>query len=153
MSFSGEILNMEPNKIYFVRAFAVSAYGVSYSSEIMIETWMPMLDVTIMSKTNVSILVKTNCSLRSGAIKLRGLLISTVPGSIIGSQNTIAMSLASEAGSVTHNVLNLTQNTRYYITAYASTINGISYSNQESVYTNGVPNHIVRIATHINNNE
>lgn len=139
MSFSGEILNLESNKIYFIRAFAVSAYGVSYSSEITIETWVPMLDIIIMSKTNASILVKTDCSLRFGAIKSRGLLVSTVPGGTIGDQNTVAIPLANEIGFSTHNVLNLIQNTRYYITAYASSINGISYSDQESVYTNGVP--------------
>ncbi len=125
------------NTTYYVRAYATNSQGTSYGSQVSFTTLdITTPTVTTAAVTNISFTTATaggNVTSDGGAtIIQRGVCFST-------SQNpTTANNIVTATGttgSFTCNLSGLTDNTTYYVRAYAINSQGTSYGSQVSFTT------------------
>jgi uncharacterized protein (TIGR02145 family) len=140
-NFSSAIASLTPSTNYYARAYATNSVGTGYGNEITFTTGaviLPTLTTTAVSgiTTNSAISGGTITADGGGTITARGVVWST-------SQNpTITLTTKTidgiGTGSYTSNLTNLTQNTTYYIRAYATNSAGTVYGNEISFRTNSI---------------
>ena len=138
-TFTTDITGLSPNTKYFIRSYATNIAGTSYGEEISFTT---SINISIPTLSTVSISAIGNATAQSGgnissanngAIISRGVVWSTSP--------TPAISLTSKTSdgnginSYVSNITGLTQNTRYYVRAYATNSAGTAYGNELSFTT------------------
>ncbi len=136
-SFSCAVSGLTDNTTYYVRAYATNSQGTSYGSQVSFTTLdITTPTVTTAAVTNISFTTATaggNVTSDGGAtIIQRGVCFST-------SQNpTTANNIVTATGttgSFTCNLSGLTDNTTYYVRAYAINSQGTSYGSQVSFTT------------------
>lgn len=140
-NFSSAMANLTPSTNYYARAYATNSVGTGYGNEITFTTGavvLPTLTTTTVSgiTTNAAVSGGTITADGGGTITARGVVWST-------SQNptivvTTKTSDGTGTGSYTSNLTNLTQNTTYYLRAYATNSAGTSYGNEISFRTNSI---------------
>ena len=128
-SFVSYLTQLDPNTIYYVRAYATSVTGVGYGNQVSFITnpiAVPVLTTTeIASITQISsesggIIMTEN----GGSITARGVCWSTAPAPTISDSKT---SDGSGIGTFSSTLIGLTQNTTYYVHAYATNSAGTGY--------------------------
>ncbi len=136
-SFTSNLINLTENTTYYVRAYATNEKGTSYGEEKSFKTLEITLPAVATSNiTNIKVSSAT-CggnvtSDGNGTVTARGVCWSTSPNPTINDNKT---SDGSGTGSFTSNLINLTENTTYYVRAYATNEKGTSYGEEKSFKT------------------
>lgn len=137
-NFSSAIFNLTPSTNYYVRAYATNSVGTGYGNEITFTTSavvLPTLSTTVITgiTTNSAISGATITNDGGGTITARGVVWSTTQNPTIAL--TTKTTDVTGIGSFSSNLSNLTQNTTYYIRAYATNSAGTVYGNEISFTT------------------
>jgi hypothetical protein len=134
-SYNSTLTNLLPNTSYFVRAYATNnagtAYGITYSFttfNLPTVTTTPISSITT-SSANSGGAVTTN---GGSAVSAWGVCWSTSPNPTLA--NSFVTNTANSAG-FSSAINGLTQNTTYYVRAYATNSMGTAYGNQETFTT------------------
>ena len=135
-TFASAITGLTQNEKYYVRAYATNSKGTSYGEQKEMTTIEGLPSVTTNSITNVtatSAVCGGNVTSDSGYnVTVRGVCWSTNQNPTIDNPHT---SNGNGTGTFTSNITGLSNNTKYYVRAYATNSNGISYGEQKSFQT------------------
>lgn len=141
-TFTCNMSNLEPNNVYYVRAYATNNRGTAYGEQKQFTTNSGLPTVTINTVTNITATSATcggSVSDNGGfAVTDKGLVWST---SQYPTLNDNHVSLGSGNAPFTGSMTNLTIGTTYYVRAYAINSQGTSYSSTQRTFTtgNGLP--------------
>ena len=131
-TFTSNITALNPNTLYYVRAYATNKAGISYGNEILFSTLIPTMP-TLSSTSVISNITQTTAT--SGgtisddggsAITMRGVCWSTSTNPTISNSKTTD---GTGTGSFTSNLTGLTAGVTYYVRAYAMNLYGTAYGN------------------------
>ena len=132
VTFTSNITALNPNTLYYVRAYATNKAGISYGNEILFSTLIPTMP-TLSSTSAISNITQTTAT--SGgtitddggsAITMRGVCWSTSTNPTISNSKTTD---GTGTGSFTSNLTGLTAGVTYYVRAYAMNLYGTAYGN------------------------
>ncbi len=132
-NFTSSIANLTPSTNYYARAYATNSVGTGYGNEITFTTGavvLPTLTTTVVSG------ITTNSALSGGTITADGGAAITARGVVWSTTQNPTITLTTKTsdgtgtGSYISNLTNLTQNTTFYIRAYATNSAGTTYGNQ-----------------------
>lgn len=134
--FDSELTNLIANVKYYVRAYATSYYGTSYGNEVEFSTQMGAPAVTTKSVTGITA-SSASCggnvtNSGGGTVSARGVCWSTSQTPTISDSHT---SDGTGVGEFTSSITGLSNNVTYYVRAYATNSNGISYGEERSFIT------------------
>jgi uncharacterized protein (TIGR02145 family) len=135
-AYSTNISGLTGGTKYYVRAYAVNAFGIAYGQELEFTTAFGVPLVT----TNTALVATINTIQGGGnvteaggsTVTERGLAYSTTPNPTI-SNGKIAS--GSGLGAFTATITGLNSNTTYYIRAYAINSSGTGYGNEVTFTT------------------
>ena len=136
-TFSHNISNLQNNVRYYFRAYTKTNYGIIYGEEKSFTTAEITLPAVATSNiTNIKVSSAT-CggnvtSDGNVTVTARGVCWSTNPNPTINDNNT---NNGSGTGNFTSNLTNLTENTTYYVRAYATNEKGTAYGEEKSFKT------------------
>ena len=138
--FTTEMTDLAPNTMYYVRAYAVTLDGTTYSEELSFTTRDGIPEVS----TNVVTNIIGNRAICGGTVidnggldvSARGVCWSLSSNPIISDNHTID---GDSLGDFTSNITGLIPNTTYYVRAYASTSQGTGYGEEVSFTTLDIP--------------
>ena len=140
-SFTGTLEGLNPNTVYYVRAYAVSDNGLAYGNEVNFTTLSGIPLVTTTEVTNV-----TGSSALCGGtvtdgggldITARGVCWSTSHNPTLSDSHTTD---GTGTGDFVSTLTGLSTSTTYYVRAYATTAQATSYGEEMSFTTmNGIP--------------
>ena len=137
-SFASSISNLTENTVYYVRAYATNETGTAYGEQ---KTFTTLHDVTLPTvitnnvtniTTNSATTGGTVSSSGNGTVSARGVCWSTSQNPTINNSHTAD---GSGIGGFTSNITGLTENTTYYVRAYATNDAGTSYGEQKTFIT------------------
>jgi uncharacterized protein (TIGR02145 family) len=142
-SWVSELVELQPQTVYYVRAYATNSVGTVYGNQQNFTTFDGLPILTTTTATSITATTATsggNITSDGGfAVTARGMVWST-------SQNpttTSNMGMTSNGtgiGTFTSNLIGLTQSTTYYVRAYATNSVGTTYGSQQSFTTqDGLP--------------
>jgi hypothetical protein len=133
-SFTGSLTGLNPNTLYYVRAYATNSEGTGYGNEVTFTTGGITLTTTAASAvTAISATSGGNITNNGGyAVTARGVCWSILHAPTTADSKT---SDGSGNGVFTSSLTGLTANTTYYIRAYATNAMGTSYGNEVSFTT------------------
>ncbi len=134
-SFTSNITGLTPNTNYYVRAYAINEEGIGYGNQVVFTTLtVPTVITTAVSDISYTTATSGgNVTNDGGApVTTRGVCWSTSQNPTISDSHT-TNGLGN--GSFISNITGLTQNTTYYIRAYATNSVGTAYGNQVSFNT------------------
>ena len=154
-SFTANVTDLTAGTVYYVRAYAINAIGLSYGSSKSIRTHdtIPEVTTTVPSQiTAISFVSGGNVLTDNGAaVTVRGVCWSTSPNPTIADNHT---SNGSGLGSYTSSIGDLECGTTYYVRAYATNSVGTAYGDTYSVTTlsTGIPEVTTNIVSDISSN-
>lgn len=134
-SFSVSITSLTPGTTYYVRAYATNSLGTSYGGEVSFTTLIaPSLTTTNASSiTSTSATTGGNVTSSGGtSVTARGVCYATTQNPTLSNLFT---SDGTGTGSFTSNLSGLSENTTYYVRAYATNSVGTSFGSQVSFTT------------------
>lgn len=140
-SFETRLCDLEPNTLYYVRAYAINNVGTAYGNELSFTTTensVPILTTDAVSSiTQTSAVAGGTITSNGGsAIEQRGVCWSTSPMPDIN-DNVINAS-AGGTGQFTCPITGLTGNRKYYVRAFATNSEGTAYGQETSFTTSPV---------------
>lgn len=147
-TFVSSLTAPTPNTLYYVKAYATNSVGTTYGNQITFSTLTAatLPTVTTTSVTNITQTTATsggNVTSDGGAtVTVRGVCWSISSNPTIASSHTTN---GSGTGAFVSNLTGLTQNTLYYIKAYATNSVGTAYGNEVTFTT--LPNPILPTVT------
>ena len=131
-SFTSSMTNLEPNTTYYVRAYAKSAAGTAYGSQIKFATMSGLPTVNTHTVTSISAhsAVGGGEVLDDGGYPVvrRGVCYSTTPDPTLSDAHTTD---GAGLGVFVSQLTNLTSGTSYYYRAYATNGVGTVYGEQK----------------------
>jgi len=131
-----EILNLEKNTDYSIRAFAKNSVGISYGNELSFRTNGTLPELTTLNVNNIgSTIARCEAEVLSDggfAITSRGVCWNTSNNPTI---NDFKTEEGSEIGSFISNMTGLNIKTTYYVRSYATNSEGTNYGNELSFQT------------------
>ena len=131
-SFQSVLSGLSPNTIYYVRAYATNSKGTAYGEEVTFKTLEEII-ITLPTVTTLSVTEITETSAVVGGevisdggaeVTSRGVCWSVDSNPTIENDKTID---GEGVGSFQSVLSNLSQNTTYYVRAYATNSEGTSY--------------------------
>ncbi len=137
-TFSGNITGLNDNTTYYVRAYAMSNAGIAYGNEVCFTTTSEGSAITMITNTVTDIsYYSATCGgnvIYNGEENIieRGVCWNTYSNPNIN-HNHIAC--GNGVGSFSGQLTGLTPNTIYYVRAYATSVFGTVYGNEESFTT------------------
>lgn len=144
-SFESVIVGLTQGTLYYVRAYATNTSGTSYGDTLSFTTAqagsVPSVTTADVSSitTNTAVCGGNVTSEGSSSVTSRGVCWNTTGAPTIFNNIT---SDGSGTGSYTSNITGLTENTTYYVRAYATNSTGTGYGVQDTFTTSagsGVP--------------
>jgi uncharacterized protein (TIGR02145 family) len=139
-SFTTDLINLTPNTLYYVRAFATNKAGTAYGAELSFTT--TAIVVATLTTTDVTSVGLTTAvsggnitADGGGAITAKGVCFSTT------ASPTIANSVTADGtgtGIFTSSLAGLLPATTYHLRAYATNTAGTAYGNEVSFTTNPI---------------
>ena len=138
-NFTSNISGLEPNTMYYVRAYATNSEGTGYGNALSFTT----LDqyISVLSTTKITEITQTtaksggNITDDGGAtVTARGVCWSTSQNPTISDSKTED---GTGTGNFTGNISGLEPNTMYYVRAYAINSKGTGYGSELSFTTRG----------------
>lgn len=147
-NYTVNMTGLNPNTTYYVRAYAINSQGIAYGEEVNFKTGaISQPSVTTNNVTNSTQTTATcggNVTSDGGAtVTVRGVCWSTSPNPTVNGSHTTN---GSGTGNFTSNITGLTQNTTYYVRAYATNSAGTSYGEQKT-FTTTVNNTVPTVTT------
>jgi len=135
-NYSSSITGLSPGITYYVRAYATNSLGTAYGNQVSATTLTTLPEVStgaISAITTTSAACLGNVSGDGGAtVSARGICWGSSQHPTINDfKTTDGMGI----GTFTGNITGLTANTIYYIRAYATNSQGVSYGNELSFTT------------------
>ena len=135
-SYTSNMTGLAENTIYYVRAYATNEKGTSYGEEKTFTTKDGIAEITTKEVTEIG----TTSAICGGEVMddggaevtARGVCWSTSENPTTRDTHTTD---GSGTGSYTSNITGLTENTTYYVRAYATNSYGTSYGSQKSFNT------------------
>jgi len=142
-SFTSSITGLAAATTYFVRAYATNSAGTGYGAEVIFTTnsVAPVL-ATLTTATPGSITATSAVSggdiLTDGGaqITVGGICWSTITGPLATDSHTV---IPYPLGLFASTMTGLTENTTYYVRAYATSVAGTAYGNEVSFTTPPAP--------------
>ncbi len=135
-SFSVELTGLTPGTTYYVRAYAKNSVGTSYGNEVSFSTTANMPTVTTDEVSNITQTTAQgggNVTDDGGAtVTERGICWGTGHNPTTGGSHATS---GQGTGAFVYNMTGLTQNTKYYVRAYAVNSQGTSYGEEVSFTT------------------
>jgi len=135
-SFSSSITGLTPGATYYIKAYATNSSGTAYGDQVTVTTTaiLPVITTTKPSSIlTTTILSGGNITNDGGAeIIARGVCWSTSQNPTISNFKTMD---GSGIGSFNSNLTDLSENTTYYLKAYATNSIGTGYGSQVSFIT------------------
>ena len=135
-TYTVELTGLEPATTYYVRAYATNSAGTAYGEEKFLTTAVALPIVTTSDISNITQTTATgggNVSYDGGSIVTeRGLCWSVSQNPTINNSHT---SDGTGTGSFISNLTDLSDNTTYYVRAYATNEAGTSYGEQKTFTT------------------
>ncbi|NIM14056.1 MAG: hypothetical protein GTO45_18595 [Candidatus Aminicenantes bacterium] len=137
-AFTSNLTGLSELTTYYVRAYATNLYGTVYGNEVQFTTNAASLPTV----TTANVTAITAVSARSGGnvtdegdapVTARGVCWSNAPNPTIANNST---SDGTGPGAFTSFLINLTENTTYYVRAYATNLFGTSYGSEFQFTTN-----------------
>ena len=134
--FVSEIAGLDANVLYYIRAYATSAYGTTYGEEFSFTTVAGMPVITTKSVTDItaSSAICGGNVINSGGVSItaRGVCWSTTQNPTISDNHTID---GIGTGEFNSNLTSLNNNTTYYVRAYATNSKGTAYGEKRTFTT------------------
>ena len=129
--------NLQDGTTYYARAYAINALGVGYGNEVSFTTMAyEVPQITIANPTKYSFTTATiDCKVTFGGgleVTERGVCYSTTSNPTYSSSK---VQNGSGLGAYSCELSNLSENTTYYVRAYAKNAEGIGYSEEVSFTT------------------
>jgi uncharacterized protein (TIGR02145 family) len=137
--FTSDITGLTENTTYYIRAYAINNVGTGYGGTVEFSTTDPADFLPVLTTDTVTAI--TMSTARSGGqissdggypVTLRGVCWSSSPAPTIADDKTDD---GAGTGSFESSITGLTDNTTYYVRAYAANIAGIAYGNEVSFTT------------------
>ena len=126
--FSATVTGLEPETMYYVRAYAVNSVGVSYSNVITVNTLTPSAPtVTTDSVSAHNVCEGTIVSDGGTPVTQRGFCYARHPAPTV---NDSVVTVTGTNGTFTATLRGLTMGLPYYVRAFATNAKGISYGNE-----------------------
>lgn len=136
--FSTVLTQLKEGTTYYVRAFALNAKGIAYSSEFKFTT----LDYsTPIVETDIITSIGPNLATLNAEIKSNGGLSITERGFIYSDNENVTLndkkvySSSNDIGKYAISLINLKSNTKYFVKAYAANSKGTSLGKEVSFIT------------------
>jgi uncharacterized protein (TIGR02145 family) len=137
-NFVSSIAGLTDNTSYYVRAYAINSEGTSYGNQVSFVTTL-IIDLPIVSTNEISEITKTSAvsggyivSDGGAEVTVKGVCWSTSENPTIDNNHS---SDGSGNGEYTSNITGLTENTTYYVRAYATNSEGTDYGSEKSFTT------------------
>lgn len=151
--FTATLNNLNPNIIYYIKAFATNKSGTSYSNEISSSTLGNLATLTTLPITAISLTTANSGGIITntggGIISTKGIVWSTTPNpTILLRTKTVDGNGPSQYSSA---ITGLIQNTRYYVRAYCITESGVAYGDELTFTTLPTPSTATVITSIISN--
>ncbi len=140
-TFQADLINLTPNTLYYVRAYAINSQGISYGTCYTFLTTnysLPVVSTSVASSTtgNSSVAGGNITSDGGSVVTARGVCWSTTSNPNLAS-NTTTNGLGM--GVFTSSISGLTPGTTYYYRAYATNSIGTSYGSILTFTTSSKP--------------
>lgn len=140
-AFVSNITELQPNTLYYVRAYATNSDGTGYGNELSFTTTASLASITTKTVTYItpnSASCGGNITNNGGMeITARGVCWSTEHNPSIDDQHTDD---GAGTGDFNSEITGLTANVKYYVRAYATNSYGTSYGNEVEFTTQmGMP--------------
>ena len=137
-NFSGEIVGLEANTIYYIRAYAINSAGEGYGQEVSFTTLferVPTVNTTIITEVGSFKANGGGSIIDTGSTSLteRGIVWSKSQNPTIASAGKVVS--GSGTGNISGVIVGLEANTIYYLRAYAINSVGVGYGEQLSFKT------------------
>ena len=128
-TFSALLANMQPETTFYVRAYAVNAAGVTYSTPITVSTLSPTIP-TVSTDTVNGYNECTGTVLADGnaPVTQRGFCYDTLPSPTL--ENGVVLADGSGLGEFTATLTGLPVGKLYFVRAFATNAKGTAYGNQ-----------------------
>lgn len=132
-TFTSSIMTLTANTTYYVRAYATNGEGTAYGNQVSFQT--PISNSTpTLTTAEIGSITATSASgggniITDGGVTItaRGIVWSTSQNPTIINTKTIN---GTGIGNFNASLASLTENTTYYVRAYATNSNGTYYGNQ-----------------------
>ena len=138
-SFTSNITGLSTNTMYYVRAYATNSVGTAYGEQRSFTT-VGVPSVTTNSVSNITATTAScggNVTSTGGtSVTARGVCWSTSQNPTVSGSHTID---GSGSGSFTSSITGLSDNTTYYVRAYATNSVGTVYGEQKTFTTVTIP--------------
>ena len=134
-SFTASLTGLIQGTTYYIRAYAVNSIGTNYGNEItMNASLLPTITTLSLSELKTTSLISGGNITSDGgsAVTVRGLCWSTSANPTLTNSHT---SDGSGSGTFSSRLTGLTQNTLYYLRAYATNSSGTAYGQQTNIVT------------------
>jgi hypothetical protein len=143
-NFSSSMNSLSQNTTYYLRAYATNANGTAYGNQITFITSAASVSIPSITTVSASNITLNSCmsggnisSSGSSSISAKGVCWNTSSNPTINNYLTID---GNGSSNFTSSLSSLSQNTTYYLRAYATNSNGTAYGNQISFTTGSLPN-------------
>lgn len=142
-TFTSNLINLNPNTTYYVRAYATNSAGTNYGNELTFTT-QQLLTLT----TNSISAVTNNSAISGGNITSDGGQSITARGIVWSTSSTPTTALNTKTidgtgtGTFTSSITGLSPTTTYYLRAYATNSSGTTYGNEISFTTSNPTNSV-----------
>ncbi len=157
-SFSSQMIGLESNKTYYVRAYARNINGTAYGNQVVFQTPVNPADLPTVT-TNEASDITTNFVKTGGIVTGSGISNVTVRGVVwsMSPEPTLQVnggftSNGFGVGPFVSEITNLTPNTTYYVRAYATSSYGTGYGNEITFTTSPLLYTVGSGVTDINGN-
>jgi uncharacterized protein (TIGR02145 family) len=139
--FTCDLTQLQPNTLYYVKAYATNSAGTGYGNQQTFTT--SQIAVPVLTTSDITTITQSTAIAggnitdeKGGSVTTRGVCWSILENPTISDNKT---SDGSGAGSFTSSITGLSGNTKYYIRVYATNSAGTQYGNQLSFTTNPLP--------------
>lgn len=142
-AFTSSITGLTNNTTYFVRAYATNSSGTAYGTQQTFLATNPASLATVTTNTVTSVASTTATS--GGNVTADGGATVTARGVVWSTSTSPTVALTTKTtdgtgpGTFTSAITGLTNNTAYFVRAYATNSAGTAYGTQQTFTTVGVP--------------
>jgi uncharacterized protein (TIGR02145 family) len=133
--YTTTITGLSGGSNYYVRAYAINNFGISYGVEIPFTTLFGLATLTTNNVIAQSITASSGGNITDNGgstVTARGVVWNTTPNPTISDSKTTD---GSGTGSFVSNMTTLSPSTTYYVRAYATNSTGTAYGNQQTFTT------------------
>jgi uncharacterized protein (TIGR02145 family) len=134
--YTTTITGLSGGSNYYVRAYAINNFGISYGVEIPFTTLFGLATLTTNNVIAQSITASSGGNITDNGgstVTARGVVWNTTGTPTISGSKTMD---GSGTGSYVSNMTALSSSTTYYVRAYATNSTGTAYGNQQTFATN-----------------